>query len=88
MRRPNPLLARPTYLDGAPEAVPALKAAAADACDACKSAVASPQGGLVAATLLGVTAAYFGPMFFDWALTRFRGEAANQPDEYDLELDD
>jgi hypothetical protein len=90
MRRPNPLLVRPTYLDGAPPdvAVPALKAAASDACDACKKVAAKPETGLVAATLLGVTAAYFAPRFFDWALARFGGFGDDQPDEYELEYDD
>lgn len=80
----RPLLQRPTYLDVAPpeESIPALKAAAADACDCIREA---PGAGLIGATMLGVTAAYFAPKFFDWALTRWRGYQDGQPDEFDLE---
>lgn len=81
-----PLLQRPTYIDPAApaDALPALKSAATDACNACRD---MPGAGLIGATLLGVTAAYFAPMFFGWALTRLRGEGDDQPDEYDLEVD-
>lgn len=88
MRRLNPLLQRPTYigLAGASD----LQAAASDACDACKEAAASPRGGLVAATLLGVTAAYFAPKVFDWALARFAPDGPPDDadaDELDLEVE-
>lgn len=84
MTRYPPIIQRPTYLDGAPpaEAIPALKAAASDACDCIREA---PGAGLIGATLLGVTAAYFAPKFFDFVLTRWR---AGQPDEYELEESD
>lgn len=80
-----PLLQRPVYIDPAPgRTMPALKSAVGDACDACRKI---PGSGLIGATLLGVTAAYFAPKIFDWALVRLRGEGDDQPDEYELEVE-
>lgn len=80
MTRP-PLLQRPIYLSGAqpppvPEAVQ----------DVCRKA--KPLAGLLGATALGVTAAYFGPKFWDWALGRWRAsEAGGHGDEVELEVE-
>lgn len=57
---------RPIYLSGAPISDDAKNAVVATA------KKAAPFGGLVGATLLGVTAAYFAPKFFDWALDKYR----------------
>lgn len=73
-----PLLQPPIYLSGA--APPPIAPAVREACHK-----ARPIAGLVGATALGVTMAYFAPRFFDWALGRWheRGES-----EYaDLEVE-
>lgn len=79
-----PLVQRPTYLDMASpdQLVPAAKDAVGAACDACRD---MPGKGLIGATLLGVTAAYFAPKFFDFVLTRVRGYGEDQADEFELE---
>lgn len=84
--RDGPLVQRPTYLDAAPpaEALPALKTAACDACDNIRKV---PGAGLIGATLLGVTAAYFAPKFFDFVLQRVRGPDDDESPEIDLEVE-
>lgn len=71
-----PIIQPPIYLAGAPppaQTVETVKIVAAKA---------SPFAGLIGATALGATAAYFAPKFFDWALARLRGDEV-----IDLEID-
>lgn len=76
------LLEPPIYLSGAqPPPLPQTVQLVA--------AKTRPIAGLLGATALGVTAAYFGPKFFDWALARWRAsEIGGHGDEIELELDD
>jgi hypothetical protein len=89
MRDGRPLITRPIYISGPPaaDAVPAIKQAAGDACDACRNAAATPAAGLLGATLLGVTAAYFVPKLFDWALGKVQAHGDDDEEEYELEVD-
>lgn len=57
---------RPIYLSGAPVSDDAKQAVV----ETVKKA--APIGGLLGATVLGVTVAYFAPKFFDWALDKYR----------------
>lgn len=79
MARP-PLLQAPIYLAGA--APPPIPEGVREVCR--KSA---PAAGLVGATALGVTAAYFAPKFFDWALTRWRASRQDESDEIEIEYE-
>lgn len=78
MARP-PLLQPPIHLSGAPPA---------DVGPMVVESVqkARPFLGLIGATAVGVTAAYFAPKFFDWALRSWRGDPLHgEPVELELE---
>lgn len=64
MTRP-PLIQRPIYLSGAQP--PPAPAVVREVCERAK-----PAAGLLGATLLGATAAYFVPKFLDSALAAWR----------------
>jgi hypothetical protein len=75
-----PLIQAPIYLAGAEP--PPLGPAVREVCR--KSA---PLAGLVGATALAATAGYFAPKFFDWALSRWRGDERPAGDEIELEIE-
>lgn len=77
VRQRPPLLQAPIYLTGGTPPAAVVRA--------CKES-APRLASLIGATALGVTAAYFGPKFFDWALGR--ASEAQEPDEVELEVDD
>lgn len=72
----TPLLQRPTYLEGAP-------IAGANVVDVCKKS--APIAGLLGATLLGATAAYFVPKVLDGAIAAWRGRGQADDVEFDVE---
>lgn len=80
MERPR-ILQAPIYLDGAPAPPPA------DLARGVRDVYVKSPGvfGLIGATLLGATAAYFVPKIFDATIPRLLGR---ERDTVELEVDD